>query len=102
ALFGSCSKRTSSTSTTSMLSFVSARNSRSRSSIKQRFQRNAPAVAPAHVGSVLTLLVNGLILVVAPADIWARPINPVLSSRLAIELIGQAQQAARMERNAGV
>src|ERR1043165_5239434 len=36
ALFGSCSKRTSSTSTVSRLSFVSVRNSRRRSSIGQR------------------------------------------------------------------
>ena len=40
ALFGSCSKRTNSTSTTSRLSLVSVRNSRSNSSMNQDFRRN--------------------------------------------------------------
>ena len=43
ALPGSCSKRTSSTSTTSRLSFVSVTNSRSRSSIEKRLYRRVRA-----------------------------------------------------------
>src|SRR5713101_7352678 len=51
-LFGSCSKRTSSTSTVSRLSPVSVRNSRSRSSMDQGyFRRNTQPAESAPAGN---------------------------------------------------
>ena len=65
ALLGSCSKRTSSTSTTSMLSCVSVRNSRSRSSMATNAFHATRGRPKAHFASGITLVEKGLILVCA-------------------------------------
>src|SRR5262249_45935734 len=75
ALFGSCSKRTSSTSTTSRLSFVSVRNSLRRSSMEQAFVAGTGASHAAPFSEQPTLLRNGLILVAAGPDRSAFPSN---------------------------
>src|SRR5690242_414422 len=59
-LFGSCSKRTSSTSTVSRLSFVSVRNSRSRSSIGHKTFVARHDRWPLPFGSEVSVLQNGL------------------------------------------